>query len=170
MDSITLGFIGTLIGTIVGVSASIITTVINNKNAIRIQDKIEKNNREERFSQFQRDNFFQLQEKLTYAMRLIAKAYVEDLKNFKETNNWISSNLTPDLNNEIADCFREISILIERIGDEKLRIEIALFRRKMTECLIAQSFESANEEMAELTRMFDEKMPKLGTALRNNYN
>lgn len=170
MDSITWGFIGTLIGTIVGASASIITTKINNKNAIRIQDRTEKNEREERFRQFQRDNFFELQNKLTHGMRLVSNAYVEDLKNYKATNDWISSNLSSELNNEIADCFREVSILTERVDDDKLRDEIAQLRRKMTECLLANSFDSAIEKMANLTLIFDQKMPKLGAALRKNYN
>ncbi|MDO7172552.1 hypothetical protein [Mariniflexile sp. AS56] len=169
MDSITWGFIGTLIGTIVGASASIFTTKINNKNAIRIQEGIERNERDERFRKFQRDNLLELQDKLSNGMRLVARAYVKDLENYKAASDWTSSNLSSELNNEIAVCFREVSIRTERVDDDKLRDEIAQFRRKMTECLIAKSFESANERMADLTLIFDQKMPKLGVALRENY-
>lgn len=170
MDSITWGFIGTLIGTIVGASASIFTTKINNKNAIRIQEINERNEHEERFRKFQRDNFFELQEKLSNGMRLVARAYVEDLDNYKVSNDWASSTLSSKLNNEIADCFREMSIRIERVDNDNLRDEITQLRRKMSECLLAKSFESANQRMADLTLMFDQKMPKLGAALRRNYN
>ena len=169
MDPVTWGFIGTLIGTIVGASASIITTKINNKNAVRIQEGIERNTREERFRKFQRDNFLELQEKLSDGMRLITKAFVVDLEHYKNTNDWASSALGSHLDNEIADCFREVSIRTERIDDDKLRDEVRQFRKKMTQCLIAKSYESANERMADLTKRFDEKMPKLGAALRSNY-
>lgn len=170
MDSITWGFIGTLIGTIVGASASIITTIINNKNAIRIQERIERNEQEERFRKFQRDNFFELQDMLSNGMRLVARAYVEDLENYKTTNDWTSSTLSSELNNEIMHCFREVSIRTERIDNDKLRDEISQLRRKMSECLMAKSFESASMRMADLTLMFDQKMPELGAALRRNYN
>ncbi|TAI48885.1 hypothetical protein [Flagellimonas allohymeniacidonis] len=169
MDPITWGFIGTLIGTIVGASASIVTTRINSKNAIRIQEGIERNAREERFRKFQRDNFLELQEKLSDGMRLIAKAFVVDLEHYKNTNDWASSTLSSELNNEISDCFREVSIRTERIDDDKLREEVRQFRIKMTQCLIAKSYESGKERMADLTKRFDEKMPKLGAALRKNY-
>ena len=64
MNPESWGFIGTLIGAIVGASASILTTKINSKNAIKIQEEIERNTRKERFRNFQRDNILELQETL----------------------------------------------------------------------------------------------------------
>ncbi|MDE1205541.1 hypothetical protein [Tenacibaculum larymnensis] len=52
MSPHTWGFIGVLIGAFIGASASIITTIISNRNAIKIQSKLEKNNRELLFREF----------------------------------------------------------------------------------------------------------------------
>lgn len=41
MEPLTWGFIGTLIGAIVGASASIFTTYINARNSSKIQENIE---------------------------------------------------------------------------------------------------------------------------------
>lgn len=169
MNPESWGFIGTLVGAIVGASASIFTTKINSKNAIRIQEDIEKNARKERFRNFQRDNLLELQEKLTQAMRLVTKVYLGDLKHFKETMDWESSRLNPELDNEIADSFRELAIKSERIDDNGLRDEIAQLRTKMTECVMAKSYESGQGKLISLIKRFDKLMPKLGEVLRQNY-
>ena len=169
MNPESWGFIGTLIGAIVGASASILTTKINSKNAIKIQEEIEKNTRKERFRNFQRDNILELQETLSHTFRLIAKAHLQDLNNYKNGTNWNSSSLSSELDNEIANNFRELSIKTERIDDDGLRNEISNLRRKMTECLTAESYEAGQGKLISLIETFDNTMPKLGKELRSNY-
>ena len=169
MNPESWGFIGTLVGAIVGASASILTTKINSKNAIRIQEQTEKNARKERFRNFQRDNLLELQEVLSSTFRLITKAHWQDLKNYKNGTNWTESKLSPELDNEIADSFRELSINTERIDKDELRNEISKLRRKMTECLTADSYESGQGKLISLIEKFDSVMPKSGKELRSNY-
>lgn len=163
------GFIGTLVGAIVGASVSIITTRINSKNAIRIQENMERNARKERYREFQRNNLLELQEKLVYAMRLVTKVYFDDLENYKKSNNWKSSNLPHVLDEEIGNCFRELSIKTERIGENEIRNEIINLRRMMTDLLMECTYEVIEYKQIALYNTFGEVMPKLGKVLRDNY-
>jgi gas vesicle protein len=163
------GFIGTLFGAIVGASASILTTRINSKNAIRIQENIERNARRERYREFQRNNLLELQEKLAYAMRLVTKAHLEDLDNFEKSNSWKSSRLSPALDEEIGNCFRELSIKTERVGENEIRDEIINLRKSMADLLLERTYELAEQEQITLANAFGQLMPKLGKVLRDNY-
>lgn len=163
------GFIGTLVGAIVGASASILTTMINSKNAIRIQEDIERNARKERYREFQRNNLIELQEKLAYGMRLVTKAYFEDLDNYKKSNNWRSSLLSTELDEEMGNCFRELSIKTERVDENELRYEIINLRKMMTDFLMERTYEIVEKKQLILVDTFGKVMPKLGTVLRENY-
>lgn len=163
------GFIGTLFGVVVGASVSIFTTRINSKNAIQIQENIEKNTRKERYREFQRNNFIELQEKLAHAMRLVTKAYFVDLDNYKKTNKWKSSLLPSSLDEEIGNCFRELSIKTERVGENEIRDEIINLRKMMTDLLLESNYETVEQKQIILANKFGQVMPKLGKVLRDNY-
>lgn len=163
------GFIGTLVGAIVGASASILTTRINSKNAIRIQENIDRNARKERYREFQRNNLLELQEKLAYAMRLVTKAYLEDLDNYKKTKKWKSSILSASLDEEIGNCFRELSIKTERIAENEIRDEIINLRKMMSDLLMGSTYEMVEQNQITLANTFGQVMPKLGNVLRDNY-
>ena len=169
MEPATWGFVGTLLGTIVGASASIFATYLNGKNSINIQKSTEKFKREEIFREFQRDNLLDLQEKLTHSMRLVSKAHLEDLKDYNNTREWNLSSLSTDLDKEMGNSFRQISIKTERIDNNELRNEIKQLRKKMTECLIANTYESRQGKLLSLMNAFDLLMPKLGEILREYY-
>jgi len=163
------GFTGALVGAIVGASASILTTRINSKNAIRIQENIDKNARKERYREFQRNNLLELQEKLIYAMRLVTKAYFEDLDNYKKTKKWKSSHLTTSLDEEIGNCFRELFIKTERIAENEIRDEIIRLIKMMSDLLMGSTYEIVEQNQITLANTFEHVMPKLGKVLRDNY-
>ena len=169
MEPATWGFIGTILGTIVGASASIFATYLNGKTSLNIQKSTEKFQRDEIFREFQRDNLLVLQEKLSQAMRLVTKAHLEDLENYTKTGEWNIPLLSTELDNQIGDTFRQVSIKIERIDDNVLRDEIKQLRIKMTDCLIAKSYEARQGNLLSLTKRFNNVMPKLGEVLRKNY-
>jgi DNA phosphorothioation-dependent restriction protein DptG len=169
MNPESWGFIGTLVGAIVGASASIFTTRINSDNAIQIQKNIEKSARKERYREFQRDNFLELQEKLSNGMRLVCRAFFEDFENYKKTNNWKTSMLPHELDQEIGNCFRELSLKTERVDENELRNEIISLKNNMADFLLVKTSESAERKLRELTDTFQKVMPKLGKALRENY-
>ena len=85
MEPLTWGFIGTLVGTLVGAAASIITTHINARNAIKIQNDLENYKRQEIFREFQRDNYLKLQETFLKALRLVSLLHLEEIKKYKKT-------------------------------------------------------------------------------------
>ena len=169
MNPESWGFIGTIIGAIVGASASIITTRINSKNAIRIQEDIERNARHERYREFQRNNLLELQEKLTFGMRLMSEAYLEDLKNYKKSNKWKSSLLAYEFDQEIANSFREISLKAERVANDELRNEIIKMRDIMADFGMEKTREDAEQKQIILINKFRNLMPQLGKILRENY-
>lgn len=159
------GFIGVIIGSFV----SIITTWINNKNAIKIQSNSVKSKKLELFQEFQRNNFLSLQQKLSDTTRLIVKANLEDLKHYKNTSDWKSSVLSPELDNEISSSLREISMYTERIDNETFRENINELRKIMSQTLISENYETSNINMNKLMREIDIIMSKLGELLRTTY-
>ncbi len=169
MEPESWGFIGTIVGAVVGASASIITTKINSANAIRVQEKIEYNMRTERFREFQRNNLLELQDKLSIAVRLANKAYLEDLKKYDLTKEWRESLLSHELDEGIANSFREISIITERIDDNQLRGEIISFKDAMSIFLLEENYELTEQRQIDLNNKFQNVMPKLGKVLRENY-
>ncbi len=82
MDPLTWGFIGTIIGAMVGASASIITTLINVQNSIKNQTNLEKYKRQEVFREFQRNNYLKIQEIFPSALRFAFKLHSIDVKNY----------------------------------------------------------------------------------------
>lgn len=165
MISLISGFIGTLIGA----SVSIFTTYLNNRNSVNIQMGNESFKRAELFREFQRDNLLKLQEIMSASMRLVGRAHFEDLKSFKETNNWQSNLLDPDLDKDINESFRELSINAERIDNNELRNEVKRLKEQMDECLLANNLASRRGRIAKLTKKFEVVMSQLGEVLRANY-
>lgn len=165
MESIIWG----LFGTIVGASVSIITTYLNNRNSINIQMSNESFKRAELFREFQRDNLLKLQERLSISMRLVTRAHFEDLVSYKETNKWQSNLLSSELDKDINESFRELSINAERIDNNELRNEVKSLKAKMDECLNANDYVTRREKIINLSKHFEEVMSQLGEILRAKY-
>lgn len=163
------GFIGALIGTVVGASASIITTVINSRNAAKIQKEIIENAQDEQFKKIQRENLLELQELVSHVCRLITKAHLEDLKNNKEGIKWSSARISPKLDNDIEVSIRELSIKLERIADDELREELLLFKKKVKENIAAVGYQEGEKKFMNLIEVFNNIMPIIGKVLRANF-
>ncbi|MDY0780393.1 hypothetical protein [Tenacibaculum sp. IB213877] len=157
------------IGAILGASTSILTTFINNKNSNRIQSNLELNRRRELFREFQRDNLLKIQEKISKNMRLIGKAHIEDLSYFKETNKWNHADLSTELDNSLADSFRELSFMIERVDNNELREKLKKLIEQMAKCLFSQNLTESKEEIKKMTFELDNLMEDLGVVLRSYY-
>ncbi len=163
------GFIGTLVGAFVGASVSILTTKLNSSNAIQIQKNMDESLRKERYREFQRNNLLELQENLTLGIRLITRVHLEDLNNFKKTNSWRTSLLPDELDRDVGNFFRELSIKTERVDNNELRAEIINLRGVMSEFIMERTCEKIHERQSKLSKSFFELMPKLGKVLRENY-
>jgi gas vesicle protein len=170
MDPITWGFIGTLIGTIVGASASIITTIINAKNLTKNQRNLENYKRKENFREFQRNNYLNVQEIFPRVMRLASLILLEDMKNYKKTGEWQKSSIDHENDNNLMMELRKLNIHIERIQNENLREELKRFIVKVSSVSMTSNLAKSNAIMAELaSKDYDRIMVSLGKELRKNY-
>lgn len=168
MEPVTWGFIGTIVGTVAGASASILTTVITERNLRHIKRDEASFIREEKAREFQFGNLLKLQDFLSSTMRLVARAHLEDMEHFRQRHSPSDvSMLSEELDNEILLSNKELSILSERIADDDLRKNIKLLRAKMTSVVMAKSAEESEAALRILSSAFDESMAKIGMALRS---
>ena len=169
MSPDTWGFIGVLIGAFIGASASIITTIISNRNAIKIQSKLEKNKRELLFREFQRETLLKIQEKISEGLRVVGKVHIEDVDNFRKTNKWGQGLLDTDLDNKIANIYRELLYLKERIQKEGLRNEIKEVVGLMNSVLYSRSKIESEQGIINLIEKQETLSENVGKELREYF-
>lgn len=169
MDPLTLGFIGTLIGTAVGASASIFTTIINARNVSRNQNRLEIYKRQEIFREFQRDNYLKIQESTYKALRLVTLLHVQDMQNLKDSGQWQQGILNAENSNELLYTVNDIVMYLERIQNEKVREEIRKLTGKMLKVSHTGGWKESNQILGEINLDISNAMKILGTELRNNY-
>lgn len=169
MDPLTWGFIGTLIGTVVGASASIFTTIINARTVSKNQNKLEIYKRQEIFREFQRDNYLKIQESTYKANRLVTLLHVQDMQNLKDSGQWQQGILNAENSNELLHTVEDLTMYLERIQNEKVREEIRNLTGKMFKVSDTFDLKQSNELLAEINLDISKAMKILGTELRNNY-
>ena len=170
MEPLTWGFIGTLVGTVVGASASIITKIINARNSSKIQNDLEKYKREEIFREFQRDNYLKLQEIFHKALRLVSLLHLEEIKSFNETGKWQKTQLNSESDKNLMIALRDLSFYEERIENDPLREELKSLRKKISSVSRTSNKSESDNIMLDLMKNdFDRIMTNLGTELRKNY-
>lgn len=170
MDPAIWGFIGTVVGAVVGASASIFTTFITARNSAHLQENADTLQRLERAREFQRTNLLELQEALSQEMRLIGRAHLEDLESFRKSENDGRSNLlSEELNQELMLSRRKVAILTERVSDDILRDNLKALRQNMSNVLMAKSENESRIMIKEAGNSFEQFMQQLGLVLRINY-
>ena len=107
MEPLTWAFIGTILGTIVGASSSIITTVITAKNSSKIQRELDKYTREENFREFQRNNYLKLQDQINSPMFGISKDFTIERSGFDSSSS--SIDITKGLSLDLLKHSKAIS-------------------------------------------------------------
>ncbi|CAM1366433.1 conserved hypothetical protein [Tenacibaculum litoreum] len=170
MEPATWGFIGTIVGTIVGALASIYTTYLNGKNTASIQNKSETFKREELFREFQRDNYLKLQEIIPKIIRLINLLLLEDKENYQKTREWQKASVNSENDNNLMNQLRELSIYTERVDNTDLREELKKIKTKAGKVLMTSSWSESDLIMSDLIKNdYDRIMENLGIELRKNY-
>jgi len=170
MDAAAWGFIGAVVGTVVGASTSILTTLLSGRNSARLQEKADTLERLERAREFQRNNLLELQDSIFQSMRLIVRVHLEDIDHYRKGEDSKRSNLlSEELSQELMISNRKMAILTERIADSPLRNNLRELRQEMTGVLIAKSKTDSKEKLDNATNSFDRFMLQLGIVLRNNY-
>ena len=170
MDAATWGFIGTVVGAVVGASASILATLLNSRNSAQLQQNADTLERMERAREFQRNNLLELQDSLSQNMRLIARAHLEDVESYRKSSTGGRSNLlSEELNQELMLSSRKVSLLTERIADNSLRDNLKDLKQNMTDVLMAKSETESRELIRSASSGFEQFMVQLGVVLRSNY-
>lgn len=170
MEPLTWGFIGTLIGTIVGASTSITTTYINNKNSLKIQKEQENFRRESSFREFQRENYLKLQETFHKTFRLVSLINLEDIKVFKKTGKWQEPGINCENDQNLMSSIRDLIFYEQRIENDQLRGELKKIRIKLSKVNNSLNMSESNEILSDLMlNDFDKIMTDLGTEIRLNY-
>lgn len=158
-----------IIGAVIGASASIITTILTNNSSNNFQLKIEKLKREDIARQFQRQNLLSIQEKFYMLYRLVGKVHIHDTSNFEKTGEWRNQNLELSLDKELTDSLREISYLIERVGNDELRMKLSEIKTLLADVCIAKSIQEQQSLLQKSSNDFKIVMEKTGKDLRNNF-
>lgn len=169
MDSAIWGFIGTIVGAIIGASASILTTIINGRKSVQLQKERDNFERLERSREFQRNTLLELQDSLLQNLRLIARAHLEDLASYRQNDGVRNNLLSAELNQDIMLSNRKNAILTERISDDELRNNLKKLRQDMNDVLLAKSENESLNKLQIVSSNFEKFMEELGVVLRNNY-
>lgn len=170
METVAWGFIGTIVGVIVGASASIATTIITTRNSRKLQQDSDSLERSERARDFQRNNLFELQEALSSGMRLIGRAHFEDVVSFRKIENENRRPLlSQELDQDLMASNRTLAILTERIADQPLRESIKALRTEMTNVLMAKTEDESFKSLQCASETFENTIEKLGVVLRGSY-
>ncbi len=170
MESVAWGFIGTLVGAIVGASASIVTTIITGRNSRKLQEDAEELERNERARAFQRTNLLELQDALSIGMRLVGRVHTEDVVSFRSGEDRDGRPyLSDELNQELMISNRKLSILTERIADDSLRENIKNLREKMSNVAMSRDENESLEALNQAAISFETTMKQLGVILRGSY-
>ncbi|GAA0355809.1 hypothetical protein GCM10009092_20100 [Bowmanella denitrificans] len=170
MEQLTWGFIGTIVGALVGASASIVTTVLNTKNTHSLQKKLDLAKKEERHKEFQCNNLMLLQDELSSNMRLFFRVHLSDIAYYRQNPAPNKRPLIPeDLDVSIRESNQKLSILTERVEDDTLRADIDNCRNLLTKVSLATSESESSYAISEATQILSKLMENLGVHIRNLY-
>jgi len=169
MEPATWGFIGTILGTIVGASASIIATYLNGKNSLNIQKGTEKFKRDEIAREFQRDNLLKLQDEFVAGMRLIGRAHIESFSYYKKHNDWQGFILSDEVDTALNNMHQNFMKLTERVSNDKLRESIIDIRKDLASMRTYETEVENEQYIKKLADKYELLMTEIGVELRNNY-
>lgn len=170
MDANLWGFIGAVIGTLVGATASIVTTVINAKSTYKLQAQANSDSRLDRARDFHRSNLLELQEILSDHMRLIAKAHLAHAAFLDQYPNAPEEfRLSDELDESIRLANRKLSIRIERVADNTLREKIKAVRSVSNSVSDAKSADESYLMFQKAGEAYQEMETVLGAVLRSYY-
>jgi len=150
MDAGIWGFIGVIIGAV----SSIVTTVMVARSNRLLQKEASSFEREEIKKEFQRKNLIELQDILTNTMRLVVHIASSD-------------KVAEESSHKIMTFNQDISIRTERITDDSLRESVRSLQHGMNHFLLSKELLLTNKLPNELVTSFNQKMEKIGVALRS---
>jgi gas vesicle protein len=169
LEAAAWGFVGTLIGAVVGAATSVLTTNINSRNAYNIHSLKNDQERTERARVFQREALLTTQDIVQEMMRLMARAHQVDNAAFRESQQWGRNMLEDGLSESIRIANQKMTAMVERISDDSLRASLKSLHSLCNNVLAAESPEESRELFNVVSEYFTEVMAQLGIALRSHY-
>ena len=158
-----------LLGTLVGALTSVGTTWLSNQTSHKIQSSKQADERAERAKEFQRETLLTLQEAIHDALRLSARAHMEDFEQFKKTGDWNRGLLSDEVSEGLRLARRRVAILIERVADESLRSDVKSLMRVSAEGVLARSKQDAEMNQQAVSVLMTPLLEKIGSVLRSHY-
>ena len=118
---------------------------------------------------FQRETALELQEALNDTLRLVSRAFLEDAASSRAGTPWSKAMLGEELSESIRLSFRRVSILVERVENDTMRMRV---KNLMTMAQLPMNARSENDAELHLMRCRDEAdivFVNLGHYLRATY-
>lgn len=169
MDGAAWGFIGALAGAALGALASIVTTVVQNRNVAQLQLQADLLDRTERARAFQRDNLIALQEALQDVARSAGRTFHEDAMANRGGTEWGKLLLSDELDTSALAADRRLSALVERVQDDALREQVRAVHSEFRRVPSATSERDAEAHLMTGSTLYTEAMRHLGEVLRGLY-
>lgn len=159
-----------LLGTIVGALASIVTTWLTNMGLSRREQEKARDERFERASAFQLQTLLDLQESIHDALRLTGRAHLEDQHAHRlNGQEWENSMLSDEVNEGLRLAQRKVSLLVERVADDALRVRVKALMQAFTGVVMSRTEQESRRMLDNSTTEFSQVQEQLGVVLRKHY-
>lgn len=165
MDSAIWG----LVGTVIGALASIATTWLSARSNDSQHEARANWERLERANAFQRETLLELQEAIHDALRLAHRAYIEDCDSLRKGSPWSKAMLGEELSESIRLAFRKAALLIERVADDAVRLQIKTLMTTANQAMLATSEAEARAHLERCQEQAERGFELLGNVLRSHY-
>ena len=161
-----LNSIPTLVGAVIGAAASIVATILTNRNSMkqRIEDREAEYDANER--RFQRENYLSIQPLLLDLIRGVFLTLYEDEKSFRETGKWDPKNkLSDEVDKLCFEATRELAMRTERVADDAMRERLQSFRHEASHVAFL-SYQEEKQYVEQMGALYDEVTAELGKEIR----
>lgn len=159
-----------LLGTLVGAFASMATTWLTTRSSYLLQQEKTREERGQIARAFQQQTLLDLQEAIHDALRLVTRAHIEDSKAAIATGQWGKSRISDDLDEEIRLAHRRVSLLVERVADTNLRMQVKALMSHVAEVLFSSSEREADHHLSESYKEAGRAIEAIGTVLRQQFD
>ena len=152
-----------LLGTLIGGAITLVSTQMNAKHQMDLEDKRERAAREDDNRRFKLDCLARLQEAVQHCMRFTSKCYQQIFALAKDGRQWRDWIVDSDIDEKHRQLMEDIHLLSYRVNEHRLRKAIDAF----CESVYAVTVDSCDAEqlasaMNDLSRKYDVAMVLLG--------
>lgn len=157
----------TIIGALVGASASILTTILTNRENIHLTSITLMEKRKQKAREFEFNNYVDLQNLLIENARKTTQAYYYIKQYYTDGHTWKEALLPDDLSEATMVSGQRLLLNESRIGDDNLRHMVGSFRKKQMDVTIeARTAPELENAMREYIDYYSTLSEKVGNKVR----